>query len=233
MQIKALNAFSYVEDGEVYSIAHGAIVTVDDTLAQGFIADGLAQEYTLVTPTGTYNISGDGFYDIAGYASVNVEDMLTVGLIERDLESVTIPSTVTALGQSAFNGCADLESVTIPSSVTSIGQYAFSGCTSLESIVIPDSVTTIGQYAFSANTSLASADIGSGVSAIPAFMFTGCSSLASIIVRAATPPTLGASALNNVPADAAIYVPADSVEAYQAATGWSDRSTYIQAIASE
>jgi hypothetical protein len=42
---------------------------------------------------------------------------------------VTIPSSVTTIGQNAFWGCTSLASVTIPSSVTSIGQQAFFQCT--------------------------------------------------------------------------------------------------------
>ena len=64
------------------------------------------------------------------------------------LTSVTIPGSITSIGDSAFRGCTSLTSVTIPDSVTSIGDYAFRGCTSLTSITIPDSVTTIGSSAF-------------------------------------------------------------------------------------
>lgn len=79
MQIQALSAFSYVDDGEVFSIAHGAIVTIDDTLAQGFIDDGLAQEYTLVTPRNNLSIDANGTYDVTQYAGVVVDvDVLTV-----------------------------------------------------------------------------------------------------------------------------------------------------------
>ena len=39
-------------------------------------------------------------------------------------------------------------SVTIPNTVTSIGDYAFSGCNNLISVAIPNSVTSIGEYAF-------------------------------------------------------------------------------------
>ena len=48
----------------------------------------------------------------------------------------------------AFNGCSNLTSVTIPNSVTSIGNYAFSGCSGLTSITIPNSVTSIGDDTF-------------------------------------------------------------------------------------
>ena len=46
------------------------------------------------------------------------------------------------------HGCTSLTSVTIPNSVTSIGDYAFDDCTSLTSVTIPNSVTSIGSGAF-------------------------------------------------------------------------------------
>lgn len=64
------------------------------------------------------------------------------------LTSITIPNSVTSIGYGAFNGCTGLTSITIPESVTSIGDFAFRGCTGLTSITIPDSVTSIGDYAF-------------------------------------------------------------------------------------
>ena len=44
------------------------------------------------------------------------------------ITSVTIPDSVTSIGQSAFGGCSGLTSVTIPNSVTSIGNVAFCNC---------------------------------------------------------------------------------------------------------
>ena len=39
-------------------------------------------------------------------------------------------------------------SVTIPNSVTSIGDWAFASCSGLTSVTIPNSVTSIGDWAF-------------------------------------------------------------------------------------
>jgi hypothetical protein len=66
--------------------------------------------------------------------------------------SVTVPNSVTTIGQSAFINCIGLTSITVPNSVTTIGQSAFEYCIGLTSITVPNSVTTIGQYAFSGTT---------------------------------------------------------------------------------
>ena len=66
----------------------------------------------------------------------------------KSLTSVTIPNSVTTIGERAFYYCDSLTSVTIPNSVTTIRDEAFRYCNSLTSITIPDSVTTIGDRAF-------------------------------------------------------------------------------------
>ena len=114
--------------------------------------------------------------------------------------------------------------------VTSIG-YSFSG-SSLISVEIPDSVESIGAYAFQNCKSLESVTVGEGITSIGNVAFLGCSSLTSVTVRATTPPTLGGtSVFSNTPDNLVIYVPAESVEAYKAASGWSSYSSKIQAQA--
>ena len=74
----------------------------------------------------------------------------------ENLTSVSIPNTVTEIGNSVFLGCPKLTSVSIPNSVTSIGNYAFDGCSALKKITIPNSVTKIGFCALENCTSLTS-----------------------------------------------------------------------------
>ena len=66
----------------------------------------------------------------------------------NNLATITIPQSVTAIGDKAFSGCSSLTSITIPPSVTTIGEEAFSDCSRLTSIIIPPSVTAIGDKAF-------------------------------------------------------------------------------------
>ena len=78
------------------------------------------------------------------------------------LTSVTIPNSVTGIGDNAFWRCSALTSVTIPSSVTSIGEYAFAACSGLTSVTIPYSVIRIGKGAFTGCYSLDSIKVAPG-----------------------------------------------------------------------
>lgn len=124
-------------------------------------------------------------------------------------KNTVIPSDVVSINTNAFRYCVNLHSVTIPSSVTRIEYGAFNNCTGLTSITIPSGVTRI--------------DYGA---------FQNCTGLTSVTCLATTPPTLGTNAFDNTN-NCPIYVPAESVNAYKAASGWSSYASRIQAIPSE
>ena len=96
------------------------------------------------------------------YLGRNVNDYVNF----KSLETLTIGSSVTSIGDYAFYGCSSLTSVEIPSSVTSIGYSAFEDCSGLTAIQIPSSVTSIGYEAFYGCERLHSVTIGAGVLSI-------------------------------------------------------------------
>ena len=140
MKIKALKAFTIrdSETGELIPIAHGGIAEVSDTLGSSLISDGLAEAYTLISPTGSVNISSNGTVDVAEYASavVNVPDFKN--LVDRSITSVTADmlQDVTKIGDAAFGGCSSLASVEIPATVNLISGMAFYSCSSLTSLTV-------------------------------------------------------------------------------------------------
>lgn len=90
--------------------------------------------------------------------------------------------------------------------LTLIGSSAFNGCTGLTSITIPNSVTSIGVN-----------------------IFNGCTGLTSITIENINPPIMNGFALSPISLEN-IYVPAESVDAYKTAEGWSDYADIISAI---
>ena len=98
----------------------------------------------------------------------------------KDLESVTIPDTVTVIKDNAFLNCVKLSGINIPSTVTEIQMYAFSGCSSLTEITLPAGLTTLGAWAFDKCTALKSITVPDGITEIQSSTFKECSSLESI-----------------------------------------------------
>ena len=105
-----------------------------------------------------------------------------------DIGSVSIPATVTRIGDGAFSECEYLKSVIFRGTPTlaSIGEDAFYDCTDLESLTIPASVTTIGDWAFEDCMRIA-LTVPDTVATIGDGAFQGCDAMADangfVIVR--------------------------------------------------
>ena len=95
-----------------------------------------------------------------------------------------------------FAGCTNLAHVSLPESLTSIGESAFYGCTSLALTSLPAGVTSIGDGAFVGCSSLALTSLPAGVTSIGVDTFYDCTSLTSITFKG-TPTTIAANAFNS------------------------------------
>lgn len=72
----------------------------------------------------------------------------------EDIESVSIPSSVTIIWDGAFAGCTSLKEVNFGDSIETINHNAFYKCTSLTEVKLPENLKTIGTSAFEKCSSL-------------------------------------------------------------------------------
>ena len=96
---------------------------------------------------------------------------------------VSIPDSVTNIGDGAFSNCSGLTNVTIPSSVTNIESSAFYNCSGLTSVTIPDSVTSIKSSAFSGCSGLTSVKFDGNAPTMRGKVFNGVASSCCAYVR--------------------------------------------------
>ena len=96
------------------------------------------------------------------------------------IKTVTIPDTVTTIGNSAFNNCTSMTEVTFGKSVKIIGDSAFNSCTSLKSVKLPDSVESIGGWAFYNDDAINELTFGNGIKTINDYAFYDCGGITSV-----------------------------------------------------
>ena len=160
--------------------------------------------YTITVPTELdgRKVTGLGESSFSGiYSPDHQKDYILLSFCNQ-IQSVTIPESVTSIGKSAFEHCSNLDSLIINGVATSmIGAYAFASCTSLTSLSLVGSFQTIGdcafascgmtsltidatitsieKYAFSSN-SLTSLSLTGNVQEIGDYAFANCTSLTSL-----------------------------------------------------
>lgn len=177
---------------------------------------------------------GDVF-KISGMTSSVIGDCVTslndITIIPyaTSLTSLTIGNNVLYIGNNFFKHSYSLTNLSLPTKLVAIGESAFEDCSSLTSVSIPDSVISIGEESFRYCSGITSCTIGSSVIRIGNRAFNNCTSLTSVTVNALTPPVLGIYVFGNTN-DCPIYVPEESLDAYKAASEWSDYASRIQPI---
>ena len=164
------------------------------TLHEGLVTIGESVFYncdslTKVTIPTSLEKSGTSYYPVFA----NCDNLIEVEFAEGTtkivdnicknmpaLQVVTMPETITIIGDSAFRYCVKLENITIPYTIRNIDNYAFSNCENLVCITIYDGVERIGNYAFSECTNLTNVILPKSLKTIGSYAFENCNSLTKI-----------------------------------------------------
>ncbi len=128
--------------------------------------------------------------------------------------------TVTAVGENAFydttyGGNGGIDAITLPTTITTIGDNAFNYCSNLTTVDIPEGVTTLGDGVFGYCTSVTSISLPSTLTSIGAKVFSHCTAMTELTCLATTAPTLSENSIfNGLTQTVTLWVPCGSTSSY-------------------
>lgn len=209
-------------------------------------------------PASDFEADGIGYSRVsASTVSVSGADKSVSGAIAipAEISYGGAVYAVAAIDERAFEECAGMTSVTIPSSVSSVGNDAFSFCSALREVVFADGGSPVtlgyipnlnaglfadtrlatlylgrdvsynsrrGYSPFSGLETLSDVTIGAGVARVGQYAFSGCVSLSSVTMLGANPPLAAETAFDGVGMERCVVtVPVGAVPAYKEAPVWS------------
>ena len=173
------------KDGEgIYRYAYkenedGETVTITEFLGPVDPANNGPYDIEIPTELDHHPVTGLGEYSFSGTYSPDHQTNHNLISFCNQIQSVTIPESVTSIGKSAFEHCSKLDSLTIKGVATSIGAYAFASCTSLTSLSLVGNFQTIGEQAF-AYCGMTSLTTDADITSIGEYAFSHCTSLTSL-----------------------------------------------------
>lgn len=182
---------------------------------------------------------GDDYWFTACGTGVEIADnVFPMGFFEhlKYLEEIKLPNSIVEIEKQAFYDWKNRISIDIPNGVTTIGAYAFYDCISLKSINISNNITTLGAGVFLNCVNLTSITIPSKViqfgtyytpNGVEGKCFYGCTALKEVHIKNPNPPAILEDTFS-VYADATLYVPIGSKEAYQNHSIWGKFGTIIE-----
>ena len=187
-------AFHVSADNAAYADVGGVLYNKEHTVLLKCPA-GFSGAYEIDAACET--VSSNAFEYCAQLTGVTIPESVTEigdnGFMGSGLTEITIPESVTSLGNGVLQGCESLVTATINANVPALSQYCINGCPSLETVVLGPAIQGYGNGAFSYDTSLTSVTVPENLTEIPEACFQGCSALTSFEFPA-TVETIGMSA---------------------------------------
>lgn len=160
---------------------NGDNATITKFLGPVDSASTVSYDIEIPEKLGIYTVTGLGKDSFTGYPFAG--DWYKFG---RNIRSVTIPQSVTSIGDSAFSHCEKMDSLTINDATTSIGSWAFDECYKLTTLSLGKNITTIGDHAFYDCRILDNVTIPQSVTFIGDHAFGCCYGMHSFTIKDAT-----------------------------------------------
>lgn len=195
---------------------------------------GCSSLTSVFIPNSVTKIGGSAFSGCNSLTTIIIPNSVTTINAEafrncNGLTSMIIPSSVTGIGTGIFWGCNNLTSIIVDDDnikydsrdscnaiIYTYGNSLVQGC---KTTIIPNSVNRIGEYAFAGFNDLTSITIPSSVDYIDKYSFYYCSNLSTVYCKRINPAIIQSGWVFN--ANTHVYVPCESVNAYQNEYGWS------------
>ena len=206
--VKALGTYAFAACTSLKSIN---LPATQKTLPAS-IFEGCTALESIELPTTLTTINQDAFYGCTSLAEINLHEGITTinkrAFYNCKLTTLTVPSTVTSVGENVFSGnplksvvwkpvncsvytgsyapfnnsMSQLTDFTFGDQVETVPSYLCNGMSKVEEISLPATVTSVGTYAFAACTSLKKLEFPKGIKTLATSVLEGCSALEEVII---------------------------------------------------
>ena len=166
-----------------------------------------------------------------------------------NLQTVSLPISLTTIGESAFRGCRSLQHIILPPYLDRLPIGMFMECSSLKTIHFPEGLENIGRGCFASSglvevllpdslrsleqgvffkcRSLRSVTLPASLERIGDFCFHNCDSLIEVRNHSITPQPITNVFKDTTGLQRTLYVPAQSIDLYRNAPYWRDFSRIL------
>lgn len=246
------NAFEYCKDLSSVTLPNSVFSIGSDAF---YGCSGLT---SVTIPNSVTSIGSSAFYGCGLISVTIPNSVTSIGSSAfagcSSLTSVNIPNSVLSIGSLAlydtgwynnqnngllyldkwllgFKGYKPVGELIISEGTIGIAESALANSSGLTSVTLPKSMKYIGNDAFFVCENLSSVTIGNSVISIGDYAFSNCRNLTTIISEIEMPFAIGPvfSCINkDIYATAILYVPENTLTAYQTTEGWNKFKNIIE-----
>ncbi len=235
-------AYDFEVDGIYYNKTSASTVEVTylelEVATPTYTGDLVIPE-TVEYEGSTYTVTAIGYeaFDSCKFSSITMPETITsIGEYAFwkvvNITEVVVPNSVTSMDESVFWGCRGLKNAVLSDNLETLSSWVFQGCTYLETVTLGSSLKKLGHYVFAQCDNLKEVTLPASVTELDEGTFSNCISLAKVTSLNPEPPTCDRYVFSNIPSESVLYVPEYSKYKYEVAYTWQD-FTYIEELESD